>query len=84
VPVVVVVLDTVHTLVAVVFVVVGPGIAGKPAVEQSVAGIDNTPAVVLAVGNIVVVRYKLNSPRWLLFFYIYGKFWLTSVVKMLQ
>ena len=40
-----------HRPVAVVFVVVGPGIVGKPAVEQAVADIDNTPAVVLAVGT---------------------------------
>ena len=63
--------------------VVGLDIAGKPAVEQAVAGIDNTPAVVLAVGNIVVVRCKLSSPRWLLFT-IFTKFWLTTVVFMLQ
>jgi hypothetical protein len=56
------VLDIVHRPVAVEFVVVELDIAGKPVVEQVVAGIDNTPAVVLAVGNIVVVRYRLSSP----------------------
>jgi hypothetical protein len=75
--------DTVHRPVAVEFVVVELDIAGKPVVEQVVAGIDNTPAVVLAVGNIVVVRYRLSSPWWLLFT-IFTKFWLTTVVFMLQ
>ena len=54
VPVVVVELDTVHTLVAVVFAVAEPGTVGMPAVAQVVADIDNTPAVVLVVGNIVL------------------------------
>ena len=69
--------------VAVEFVVVELDIAGKPAVEQVVAGIDNTPAVVPAVDNIVVVLCIASSPRWLLFT-IFTKIWLTTVVDMLQ
>ena len=84
-PAVVVALDTAHRPVVVVFVVVEPDIAGKPAVEQAVAGIDNTPAVVLDIDNIVVVRYKLsNQNPWWLLFTIFTKFWLTTVVFMLQ
>ena len=84
VPAVVVGLDTVHRPVAVEPVVAGLDIVGRPAVEQAVAGIDNTPAVEPAVGNIVVVQCKLSSPRWLLLFTIFTKFWLTTVVFMLQ
>ena len=80
---IVVALDTAHRPVAVAPAVAVLDIVGKPVVEQAVVGIDNTPAVVLAVGNIVVVRCKLSSPRRLLFT-IFTKFWLTTVVFMLQ
>ena len=45
--------------VAVEFVVVELDIVDKPAVEQAVADIDNTPAVVLVVDNIVVELFNI-------------------------
>jgi hypothetical protein len=42
------------------------------------------PALVLLVGQVVVVRCNLSSPRWLLLFTIFTRFWLTTVAFMLQ
>ncbi len=85
VPAVVVVLDTEHRPVVVVFAAVELDMLDMPVVEQAVVGTDSRPAVVLDIDNIVVVQYKLsNRNPWWLLFTIFTKFWLTNVAFMLQ